>query len=43
MTIKLGYLGSINESSVRFSGKPCINIMFLIVLCISLNKGCHLL
>jgi predicted ATP-grasp superfamily ATP-dependent carboligase len=32
MTIKLGYLVSINESSFRFSGKPCRNSMFLIML-----------
>jgi hypothetical protein len=43
MTIKLGYLVSINASSFRVSGKPCITRKFLIVLCISLNKGCHLL
>jgi hypothetical protein len=43
MTIKLGYPVSINESSFRFAGIHCINNMFLVVLCISLNKGCHLL
>ena len=43
ITIKLGYLVSMNESSFRISGKPCRNSMFSIVICISLNRGCHLL
>jgi hypothetical protein len=43
MTIRLGYLVSMKESSFQSSGIPCTNTIFFIVCCISLNRGCHLL
>ena len=43
MTIRLGYLVSMKESSFKSSGIPCTNTIFFIVCCISLNRGWHLL